>query len=155
MNWLVVMEARYKKEGERKQRALEMGLLLSGERELKGYCAAQLTASDFNAVHEMLQFGSSLFSEKEQNDATLCWLSHKRQYFVLCQLLSKLTMPRDNDHRWWLSFQTAVASSGFLWPSLVPYMGHQLALLLPSFVLLSMLLWGKDSVKLRINWCIA
>lgn len=117
-----------------------MELLVSGEREFKGYCAAQLAASDFNMANEMFPFGSSLFPEKEEeNDATLCWCSHKRQYFVLCQLLSKLVMLRDNDNRWSLSFQTAIASSGFLWSNLVPYVGHQLVLLLPSFVLSSML----------------
>lgn len=139
-----------KREGERKERALEMGLLVSGERESKGYRAAQL-------VHEIwFHFGSSLFPEKEEeNDATLCWCSHKRNYFVLCQLLSKLMMLRENDHRWSLSFRKAIASSGFLWISLVPCMGHQLALLLPSFVLSSMHLWGKDSVKFRINWLTA
>lgn len=77
-----------------------MGLLLSGEREFKGYCAAQLTASDFNVGNEIFQFGSSLFPEKEETNATLHWHSQKRQFFVLCQLLSKLMMPRDNDHRW-------------------------------------------------------
>lgn len=138
-----------KEEDERRQRALEMGLLVSGERETKGHCATQL-------VHEIFQFGSLLFPEtEEKSDATLCWCSHKRQYFVLCQLLSKLMMLRDNDHRWRLSFQTAIASSGFLWTSLVPHTRHQLALLLPSFILSSMLLWGKDSVKFRINWLIA
>lgn len=107
-----------------------MGLLVSGQSEFKGYCAVQLTASDFNLVHEMFQFGSSLFPEKEEeNDAILCWYSHKRKYFVPCQLLSKLMMLRDNHHRWRLSFQAAVASPGFLWTSLAPYMGHQFALL--------------------------
>lgn len=68
-----------KKEGERKQRALKIELLVSGEREFKGYYAAQLTARDFNLVHEMFQFGSSFFPEKEEeNDAALWWCSHKK-----------------------------------------------------------------------------
>lgn len=50
-----------KKEGERRQRALEMELLGNGEREVKGYCAAQLAASNVNLAHEMFQSGSSLF----------------------------------------------------------------------------------------------
>lgn len=59
-----------------------MELLVSGEREFKGYCAAQLAASDFNMAHEMFQFGSLLFPEKEEeNDATVLVLPQKA---ILC-----------------------------------------------------------------------
>lgn len=133
-----------KKESKRRQRALEMKLFGKGEREGKGYCAAQLAASSINLAYELFQSSSSFSPEEEEEEsATLCWCSHKRQCFLLCLLLSKLVMLKDSDLRWRPGLQTAIASSCFLWRNLAPYMGHQLALPLPSFVLSSMLLQGK------------
>lgn len=133
-----------KKEGERRQRTLEMELLGKGEREVKGYCAAQMADSNVNLAHEMFQSGSSVFPEEEEEEgATLWWCFHKKAMLSPVPFLSKLVMLRDSDCRWRLGFQTAVASSCFLRSSLAPYVGRQLAVLLPSFMLSTVLRRGK------------
>lgn len=129
-----------------------MELFGKGKREGKGYCAAQLAASSINLAYELFQSSSSFSPEEEEEEgATLCWCSHKKQCFLLCLLLSKLVTLRDRDLRWRPGFQTILPLLASYGATSLHVWGISLLSRCPSLCSLVCSCKAKDSVRFRIS----
>lgn len=132
------------------------GTVAKGEKEIKGYCAAQLAYSNVNLSHYMFHYGSSVFPRGRRGGRCHPELVLPQKAILLCLLISKRVMLRKSDHRWRPGFHTQ------LLPSLASYgeaslhmWGISLFSCCPPSCSLIFSHRTKDSVSFGTSWLIA